>query len=441
MIPYKRSKKILAIFTAAVLSALTSCGNSFDPTEVPEIDENAPLTYQATTPGSFELTKVSTSFIPTRIKITSDGQWMFVAQLGGQVLVLKKDGEDWIKQETYFYDLGDLGVQGERGLTGLFFGANFNLESEDNTERDIFLSYQQKVNGEFLNRITRVTATMQDGELYGMDAKQIYEGPQPSSEAHQIQDGISFMYEGAPHFLVAVGDGFETADALNPEIEGHGKLLLMQRDGSNPLGPRPWPEHPKLAAIGVRNTYGISMLPESVDSRRRVLGVENGNGTNDRIWFLEAIDFGHEFDEQVNLGYDGSDESDSWVSVLDVNAGFIKPESVLELITPIHAPTSVAFHPGGGIIPKAVANSQASFIVACYGKSNSGSNDIKGIYKLEVSNLGNQPGSNFERIIERLPSAEGSQGAPVAMDVDLSTGDIYFADIVTGEINRAIPQE
>ncbi len=440
MFTRKKSQSILTLLFVFIAGTFLGCTNSFDPTDVPDVDENAPLTYQASTANTFNISKISTAFIPTRLKITADGQWMFVAQLGGQVLVYKKDGEDWTKQETFFYDLGDLGVQGERGLTGLFFGANFNPESDNAADRDVFLSYQQSVNGDFLNRITRVTATFQDTELYGTDEDMIYEGPQASAEAHQIQDGIGFMYEGAPHILVSIGDGFETSNALDPSIEGHGKLLLMQRDGSDPLGPRPWPEYPKVAAIGIRNTYGIAMLPESIDDRRRVLGVENGNGVNDRLWFLEVIDFGHEFDEQVSLGYDGSDEADSWISVLDVNAGFLPPEAVLELLSPIQAPTSVAFHPGGGIIPDAVANSQATFLVACYGKSNSTTNERKGIYKLEVSNFGNQPGSSFERIIERTPEAEGSQGAPVAMDVDLSTGDIYFADIVTGEINRAVPQ-
>ncbi len=380
--------------------------------------------------------------MPTRIKISADGKYMFVAELySGEVILYVREDSYWHRQKMPFYDVGDLNVEGERGMTGLFFGAGFDPDAEDPVLRDVFVTYQIYENDKFRNRITRVTFTKtKNGTYSGADPQMIYEGPRPGSSAHQIQDGIGFEYEGAPHILVSIGDGKMRSFALNASREGNGKLLLMQRDGSDPLGPRPFPEYPNVQAIGLRNTYGILMLPASIDSRRRIFGAENGESKNDRLWFLEAVDFGHEEDAQVSLGWSGSDSDRGWTSVIDVNTpGPIKPEAVVALLSsPIVSPTSVSLHPGKGVIPKSKEN-EASILIVYYGKTGSKENKPgKEIVLGHLTNLGNQPFLDLIPIIERSPEAEGTLGNPVAMDVDPTTGDIYFADIITGELYRAV---
>jgi len=98
------------------------------------------------TPDTFDLSVIALGLnLPTRIKISPDGQFMFISELSGNVILFVKSGDEWNRQDTLFYDLGDLEVTGERGLTALFFGANFDPKSPDSEDRDVFLSYQIQV--------------------------------------------------------------------------------------------------------------------------------------------------------------------------------------------------------------------------------------------------------------------------------------------------------
>jgi hypothetical protein len=398
--------------------------------------------YEEIIPGTFDISAMTDALSqPTRIKISPDRNFMFVAQLDGDVALFVRDDCNWVLQENLFFDLGNLMVSGERGLTGLFFGANFDPESPDPLTRDIFLTYQARDGDVFRNRITRVTFDKQQDDFVGTDATLIYEGPQPPSSAHQIQDGIGFIYQGAPHFLVSIGDGSVFGDSLDISKEGHGKLLLMQRDGSDPLGPRPFPSAPKIQAIGIRNVYGIAMIPESIDPRRRILGVENGNAFQDRIWLLEIVDFDLEINGQVSLGYKGSDVGLSWSSVPDVNApGDVKPEGVLALISPVVAPTSVSIHPGGGIIPPP-GNNKLSFVIVYFGKTfSSGNSPGKQVVLAVIENLDSQPSITLTPIIHRKDEVAEIEGNPLPLDADPLTGEFYFADAVTGKLYRVVPR-
>jgi len=394
--------------------------------------------YEGVIPGTLDISVVESGLEqPTRIKISPDGGFILVAQLNGGVVVFRRDSGGWKRQGALFFDLGGLGVPDNSGLTGLFFGADFDPGSPDPLQRDVFLSYQRDVFGVNRNRITRVTFTKQGEDFVGTDPAVIYQAPQPAAPFHQIQDGIGIIYEGAPHILVSIGDAFKPVDSLDITKEGRGKLLLMQRDGADPLGPRPYPASPKVQVIGLRNTYGIAMAPEDVDSRRRVIGVENGKQFQDRIWFLEAVDFGHEVDGRVSLGYTGSDTDAGWTTNPDVNApGASKPEAVLALISPVVSPGSVSFHPGGGIIP-ASGSGQASFLAVYFGGNASVDNSPgKQIVLVVIDNLDAQPLVSLTPIVQRTEEALGGPGNPIALDVDIVTGEFYFADFVTGKLYR-----
>ena len=189
--------------------------------------------------------------IPTRLAFTHRGNLLLVSELSGKVWLYKREDNHWLKQNEPFYDLGNLNVTGERWLTGLFFGADFDDTSRKEERRDVFLSYQTRRENIFVNRITRVTMEKSSGGWFGVNPKMIFEGKEPSASAHQIQNGIGFIYHKTPHILIAIGDGFTSKDALDIEKEGHGKILLMGRDGKNPEGPRPVADHPKIQAIGL----------------------------------------------------------------------------------------------------------------------------------------------------------------------------------------------
>lgn len=398
------------------------------------------IEYEEVIPNSFDISLIANELGPiTRIKFTPDGQFLLVSYLYGPIDIFTRNGSEWVKQEIPFFDLGDLGTTGERGITGLFLGAEFDAASPDLERRDVFVAYQAFNGTTFKNRITRVTF-QQQGELYvGTNGTLIYESPQSTGSAHQIQDGIGFLYEGASHFLVSVGDGFAPEEALDPTVEGNGKLLLMQRDGSDPLGARPFPSGAsKVQAIGVRNAYGIAMAPETIDPRQRILGVENGNGTDDRIWFVEAVDFGHEVDGQVSLGYTGADNDPTWTTVEDVNTpGPTKNEAVLSLLG-IVSPTSVAYHPGAGVIPPS-SPSQASFIAAYFGPSpdSLGGSSDSSINLLVVDNLSGQPTISLTKVVQRVAGTTFS--GLTALDVDTSTGEFCFGDLLSGKLYRVKP--
>lgn len=382
--------------------------------------------------------------LAARLTFAPDGQFLFAALLNGLVYVYERtDDGGWRRQTRPFYDLGPLGVSNQSGLTGLFLGANFDAGAADPVRRDVFLTYQRLLNGERRNRILRLTFAEEDGHYVGTNRTVIYTGPEPTADAHQVHDGVAFTYHGAPHLLVSFGDAKQAASALDLTQESRGKLLLMQRDGAAPLGPRPWPDHPRIAAIGLRNTYGLLMLPPAVDSLQRVLGVENGNDANDRIWLAEVVDVGGEVHGPLSFNYAGSDTTQGWKTVTDVNMpGPFKRNAVLfPTISPPASPASVALHPGHGPIAPPAAG-EVVFVVSFFGTSGSKAN--RPGKTIAYARIGNLRGASYQIIepltplVRRIDAVDGAAyGHPVAMDVDPQTGDIVFSDIVTGELNRA----
>ncbi len=400
--------------------------------------------YEAAIPDSLKILKLDQVNLPTRLKISPDGSLLFVAELGGKVHVFDRVNDTWVRQTTSFLEvnLGGLNTSEERGMTGLFLGVDFDPNSSDPLRRDLFVTYQFLDGSDFVNRIGRVTVNRSGANWVAGAFTMIYEGPDPinsasSIGAHQIQDGFSLSYEGLPHLLVAIGDGFFAASATDESKESLGKILLMQRDGSPAAGTRPF-ANVFLQAKGLRNVYSMVLLPESLDPRRRVLGVENGAGFQDRIWFLELIDFGHETDLGINLGWNGDDSAASWTSIPDLNTpGPFDNEGVMRLLSPTVSPTGLALHPGRGVV--SAPPNQAAFVAALFGPTSC--TDCRGreIVAGSLGNFGNQPSiDNLETIVRRSAAGESELGNPTALDIDPLSGDILFADIVSGEIDRIV---
>lgn len=423
----------------AACSQVVPLPYSSNPATIEEI-----LPYTSVNQSGLNLKRIEIGLVaPTRIKISASGSIMLIAELDGRVWIYQKVEGEWVKQTNPFYQLEDLGggLEVQKGLAGLFFGANFSETDPDPQNREIFLTYAVFDGGVFRNRILRLTLNWQDGEALGTDPQTIYESPEPPGGNHQIQDGLGLSYEGSPHILVALGDAHAPEEALDEGIEGRGKILLLQRDGSDPLGPRPF-TNPRLQAIGARNPYGMVMLPTAIDPKRRILGVEPGNKNSDRIWLLELIDFGHETDAPVSLGYSGSDEDLSWTQILDPNnPGPPALDGVVALLEPTVTPTSISLHPGKGWIP-APSNQDISFITVNFGVDEPGVYLGRSLVMGTIQDLEGQPWvPELTPIVERSPAYLEEPGNPLAMDVDPATGDIVFSDLITGELFQITIQD
>lgn len=223
----------------------------------------------------------------TRVKLTPDNQLMLVATLTGDVWALTKDSTGWVRQERPFYQLDHgMDTAGENGLTGLIVSSDYART------QSIFLTYTQKQpSGRGQNQILRLKVVRQDDAYVGMEPVIIFRGNTPVLGAHQIQGGDGLMIEDKPHLLFAVGEGYQEHHARDITKEA-GKLILIQEDGSSPLGMRPYPEFPKIQAIGIRNVYDVVVDPVNKDW---VYLTHNGPSANDLIMHVPVLD-GRQYD-------------------------------------------------------------------------------------------------------------------------------------------------
>ncbi len=375
---------------------------------------------------------------PSRMAITPDGEFLLVAQLRGVIEVFQRTSNGFEAAVTPLHDLGDLDVEDEAGLTGMFFGVDFDLDAEQEERRDLFVTFQRDEDDRGINIIRRLTLERTANGLSATAPVDIIRFPEATGQAHQIQNGVGLMVEDQPHILVAVGDANRFRNARDPTTSP-GTLQLLKRDGSSPAGDRPWPEAPSTHAIGVRNVYGFVLLPSTVDARPTIVAYENGNTETDRGWLIRL------FPEsgppaQLDLGNVGDDDADSWLAFEDLHTRAALGggrTAVFDTISPPRAPTEVAYHPGGGPIPESVAGA-ASFVVAMFGESGTTTlSPGKGLELVSVTNIGGAALQSDRRLlVRRRAETEGQFRHPVPLAVDPVTGDIYLADIITGELSR-----
>src|SRR5690606_5863251 len=117
-----------------------------------------------------------------------------------------------------------------------------------------------------------------------------------------------------------------------------------------------------------------------------------------------------------------------------------KRNIVFQLFTPTISPTAISLHPGSSlsdVIP-APGPDSGTFVGAFFGKSDT--KDLgpgKNVQLLLLDNLGaGQLRAELVPIVERTLETFGTFRHPVGLDVDPENGDIYFSDIITGEIYR-----
>ena len=244
--------------------------------------------YKADQPG-WQIGKVADGLGPiTRLQLTPDGQVMFVAAVDGTVRALRRQNDRQFELQSepvYKIDHGfAAGV--ENGLTGLIVSAEYAQN------RNIFLLYAQNTNsGEGESRILKLRVDDRNGKIIAANPQIIFRGNVKVAGAHQIQGGQSLIIEGKPHLLFGIGEAYHAEYASDLTKEA-GKILLLQETGANPLGLRPYPNYPRVQAMGIRNAYGLAI--DSAD--QSVVITDNGPDSNDRILDGDILNGAKQFD-------------------------------------------------------------------------------------------------------------------------------------------------
>lgn len=278
----------------------------------------------------------------TRVATTPDYAAMFVANLSGDVYVLERRGSRYVKQEVPFYhvDTGfDYEAGDENGLTGIVVSGHY-AESHK-----VFLLYAQQDDGVGQSQILSLVARRDDtGNLVGTEPQVIFRGNVMARGAHQIQDAASVDIAGRPHVLFSIGESYVPAYARQLAREA-GKIMLIQEDGSDPVGERPYPQYPKVQAIGIRNAYGLDVVPGT----EWVYVTDNGPDANDRLILAPLLDPSLQFD----FGWNGNP-----ASMLQTRRnGVLAPELVMA-----HWPVPVS-------PAEIIAESRESFVATTFSTS------------------------------------------------------------------------
>ncbi|NJK88763.1 MAG: PQQ-dependent sugar dehydrogenase [Myxococcales bacterium] len=380
---------------------------------------------------------------PSRLAFSPRGELLLVAQLNGQLYGYLRAGQldgELSSDPFLVHDTGELGVRDEAGMTGVGFVSGFDLDGPPE-RRQMFVTFQREVEeGVTHNFVRRLTLAREGDRVVTADTMDIWESGEETGQAHQIQDIVSFELLGEPHLVTPVGDANVGRTARDPTTS-NGTIRMMRTDGSPPLGDRPFPDSPYTQAIGIRNVYGLTKLPESVDPRGGFIGVENGNADSDRAWFARLVDYQGDNALAQDFGYDGEDAAARWREAKDVRTvgglGGART-AVFRLWEPPIAPTSIALHPGGVAGLPATRSGQVTFIVGFFGPSGTiATGPGKDLRVLTLTNFDGAALQSTERqLVIRKEETFGDYRNPVGVAVDPKTGTIYFSDIITGEVAR-----
>lgn len=400
------------------------------------------LAYEVHTPYNFKISLLASNLGQiSRLRMSPDGTTLLVGTLAENIYAFRKQNGVFVKQEKPFFN-PKTNLPGfppeESGLSGIVFGADFEMS------KDLFLLHaartgQTEDGDEILkNRITRLRVVEHADGIYGEDPMLIFEGNVSSQPSHQIQGGTALVIQGKAHLMFNVGDTID-AQKSHDLSKDAGKVMLIQRDGSNPLGPRPYPESPNVQAVGLRNAYDIVMNP--YDPEHRFAIGDTGTDRFDRLLYGKLIDMTGETNGAPDLKWDGTNESLE-KPVPDVNLPW-SPEMVLHRWDPTQTVNDIVFYPGGvGGIP--ASNDRASYaLLAIWGKT--GSTELapgKEILLATFTGLGSgaQPVATLSPFIVRAEAGRGKIGHPLGVAVDPTTKTIFFGDILEGNLYKVEPQ-
>lgn len=196
----------------------------------------------------------------TRIAITPTDEWLLVASREGSIRALRYGDSQWKLQGALFYTLP---ATSELHLTGLTVSADFNRTG------DVFALYSANDAQVQHNRIMRLQFTVIDGQAEAQQPTLIYDQVASDPTVH-LGAAASVIINDVGHLLVSVSSGNDAQLARNLNSE-QGKILLMQRDGSNPLGARPYPEASRIQVIGVSDVQSLQLNADDPDSRFAII--------------------------------------------------------------------------------------------------------------------------------------------------------------------------
>ena len=395
----------------------------------PSFDLFDGVSYEAVDPTKFSVGLVAEGLDgPSRVKITPDNRFLLVAQLSGEVVAFTRQGDNWVKQTQPIVKV-DTRFAGfppdEAGLTGIVFSSRYVQTGK------IFLLYSYKdADKKIYNRISSSVLSETNGQLAGSPPVQVFQANVAGQVSHQITDGWGVEINNTPHIVFLVGEGFKPEQAQNTQLEA-GKVMLIQEDGTDPVGQRPYPENPKIQAVGLRNGYVLAR--NLFENSGRFLIGDTGPDHFDRLIFTELVHIRGIARKPVNLGWTG-DEAALATPIADPNYSKVT-DMVLTRLENTQTFTGLAFHPGGrGAIPRSVAQ-ENNVLVTVFGKTGSTSNGPgKEIWLGRLKAILAQPTLEFEPIVKRAAGAEGFVGNPVGLEVDGQNGNIYFADIMEGRL-------
>ena len=360
----------------------------------------------------------------TQIEITPDGNSMLVGTLPGTIWIYHKIDGVFRKQVEPFFVV-KTSQPGwppqEAGLTGIVLGADFEASG------DVFLNYSFAFEKKsFRNRVLRVTFTKKGQKYIGTNPTEIFEANAPGTGSHQIQDGVGIMIAGVSHVLFTIGEGFVAERALDPKQEA-GKIMLLQRDGSTPVGSRPYPEEPKVQAIGIRNAPAIAY-----DKKEgKVAIADTGPNNFDRLIYGSLFDSTGNSTQKLSFNWDGTEES---LRKGSLDAYDHNKEMILHRWAPTETAVNIAFYQNDRL-PKLEADQQYILIIL-FGKTGEKQNKPGKQIMLGVLTKGANNTVAMEPFIERAPEGEGKLGHPLGLAVDPVTKDIYFGDIIDGRIYK-----
>ncbi len=377
--------------------------------------------YRPVTPYAFKVTEAA-KLAPylTDMAITPDNKYILSAALDGTVHILSIQDDGTLKaQSKPFFRIHTSNIGYPRieiGLTGIALGADFE------TSGDVFLlySYDNESAGDtllrggdwkarlFENRITKVHFNKTDGGIYGTDPKLVFQGETLTSQAHQIERGAGVMIAGKPHLLFAIGDGYESSQALDLSKEA-GKLMLIQADGSDPAGVRPYPDHPKIQAIGLRN--GSSIRYDAATGAALLTDTSNEN--YDRLISGKVFDPRGASTYPLSFNWAGDD-----INLLQKVYG--PYDSKNDLVSYRWSPSETPVD--------SLKLQDGRTLVITFGETKSPRN--KPGKRIVISN----GKGGFEGLVERSPSSFNRLGNPISLEQDTRTGRIYFADFEEGKI-------
>ena len=358
-----------------------------------------PAEYQATTWGRAVVKGIDDIPLVTAVDLTADEWSMFATSLDGKVWAinnLNNAGYYEIDPEPiYSLNLGWEPGE-ENGMTGLAVSYDFILD------KTIFVSYAKRVGSVGRNYIDRLVLD-RDGDSWKVaSARTIFTGNTTVLGAHQIQGLIALPVEDKLHVMFTIGDTYHPEYAHDLRREA-GKVMMVQADGSNPLGVRPYPNYPRVQAVGIRNAYDLARN-ELTDW---IYLTDNGPDVHDRILYAPLLNTADQYD----FGWDGTNESmlKSYVNGEERNSLVLHDFGEVTV-----SPTSID------------TDSLGRFFVSIFSTVRMPEKEIL------MGEIGNDQILKLTKIVQRREGVESGNLLGIAVS-DL-TGNIWFGDIQDGAL-------